>query len=316
MSNKFLSIVIPARNAANTIAETLNSVFKYLPENSFDVIVVVNDSTDDTAEIIKKYNGVKLIESPKSYVSKIRNIGAKEAKGPLLAFIDSDMLITEEWYPSIQKLFEDETIGISGSYYHAAPDAKWIEKTWDRSHNKANLFKEEMNETIYIPGGNLISTTKVFKEVGGFDPTLETGEEPDICIRVKQLGYKIIDYKKIKSFHLGNPKTFLQILKREKWHGKGVRLKYANGKLAPIAVSTLLFSFSIVFSIMAIISSVYSNEFQYLFLLLSILFIPLLYSVYYGLKFGILQIIKLTPIYFFYFLGRSISFPETFLKKS
>jgi len=88
--NGSVTVVIPAFNAASYIAETINSVLQQ--SLSAEKIIVVDDgSTDDTAEIVKKFQGtVELIQLKNSGVSHARNMGFGLATSDWVAFLDSD----------------------------------------------------------------------------------------------------------------------------------------------------------------------------------------------------------------------------------
>ena len=87
-----LSIIIPVRNRAHIISETLNSL-KVESFKDIEIIVVDNNSSDHLIEIIKKYKKVKYIKNKldkeRSYS---RNLGIKNSTGKYLTFLDSDDL--------------------------------------------------------------------------------------------------------------------------------------------------------------------------------------------------------------------------------
>lgn len=82
------SIIIPVYNVEEYIERTLKSVFNQ-SEKDFEVILVNDGSTDKSIEIAKNFD-VKVINIKHSSVSEARNVGAKEAKGEYLVFLDSD----------------------------------------------------------------------------------------------------------------------------------------------------------------------------------------------------------------------------------
>ena len=82
------SIVIPVYNVEDYIKRTLDSVFNQT-EKDFEVIVVDDDCTDNSMEIVKDYD-VKIVKTKHVSVSEARNIGVKHTKGDYLIFLDSD----------------------------------------------------------------------------------------------------------------------------------------------------------------------------------------------------------------------------------
>ncbi len=90
-----ISVVIPAYNSAATISETLDSV-KWQTVPADEVLVMDDGSKDATAEIVKRHPvGATLLKQKNSGVAAARNALCKEAKGDLIAFLDSDDL----WHP-------------------------------------------------------------------------------------------------------------------------------------------------------------------------------------------------------------------------
>ena len=92
-----VTAVIPVYNSAAYIAETLESVLdQSIP--FIEVLVVNGNSKDNTAQIVQRFKHVKLIQldnEPERIVK--RNIATKTAKGNIIAFIDSDLVLSKHW---------------------------------------------------------------------------------------------------------------------------------------------------------------------------------------------------------------------------
>lgn len=95
MSNKTVSIIIPAYNCKSFIQRTVNSVLaQTYPKEYLEVIIVNDGSTDNTAEIINTYkNTFKIIHTKNRGVSYARNEGLKHATGNFIQYLDSDDLL-------------------------------------------------------------------------------------------------------------------------------------------------------------------------------------------------------------------------------
>ena len=87
-----VSIIIPVYNAQNTIRESIDSALNQdFPKKDFEVIVVNDDSTDKTLEILKTYKGqIKVINQKNQGAVKAANKGFKRAKGKYLIKLDAD----------------------------------------------------------------------------------------------------------------------------------------------------------------------------------------------------------------------------------
>ncbi len=99
-----ISIVIPTYNSDKLIANLLDSVFKSNVKN-FEVIIVDDCSTDDTVEIVKNYP-LKLVElRENSGPAKARNIGVKKARGDIIFFLDSDIVLQKGTIEEVEEYF-------------------------------------------------------------------------------------------------------------------------------------------------------------------------------------------------------------------
>lgn len=91
--NPRFSVIIPAFNAAATLARAIESV-RTQTWPAHEIIVIDDGSTDATADIARQFgDAVRLIQQPNSGVSMARNAGAVAASGDWLAFLDAD-----DWY--------------------------------------------------------------------------------------------------------------------------------------------------------------------------------------------------------------------------
>ena len=86
-SNQAVSVVIPTKNSALTIARCIKCI---LLEKPGEIIAVDSFSTDNTVGILKKY-GVKVLEDRSGSLAYQRQVGAENASGPLVMFVDSDV---------------------------------------------------------------------------------------------------------------------------------------------------------------------------------------------------------------------------------
>ncbi len=211
-----ISIIIPVLNSEKFLAGCLESIFsmKY-PRGSYEVIVVDNGSKDRSVEIAKKY-GVKVLVKPKVNVSAVRNFGARESTGDVLAFVDSDCLVSENWLASAVPYFKDPAIGMVGSLCAVhEKDMTWVGKAWNSCMKKRQLN----GETDRLGCGNIIIRKRCFEEINGFNDDLVTGEDDELCHKLREAGYRIYSDPAIKVYHLGEYRTLTQFFRKETWRG-------------------------------------------------------------------------------------------------
>ncbi|MBP9738808.1 glycosyltransferase family 2 protein [Candidatus Saccharibacteria bacterium] len=117
-----IGLVIPAYNEAESIESCLTAVFAQT--HPFDeVIVVDNNSTDNTVEIASQFKGVTVITEPKQGVTHTRDTGFDAATTDIIGRIDADSLLEPDWATQVISVFADDSIAASTGpvYYHDMP---------------------------------------------------------------------------------------------------------------------------------------------------------------------------------------------------
>jgi len=109
-----ISVIVPVYNDSRGLKDTLESlVNQNFPPENFEIIVADNGSIDNTLDVAKEFiqNYTKLIrfvvedKTQSSYAA--RNKGMKDAKGSIVAFIDADMSVDEDWLTRISDSLEE-----------------------------------------------------------------------------------------------------------------------------------------------------------------------------------------------------------------
>jgi len=192
--NPLCSIIIPAYNEAGWLPETLNCLDKAIEGlgQSVEVIVVDNNSTDETAEIARSH-GAQVVFEPVNQISRARNAGARMASGSYLVFLDADTLLTENLLrTAVNRLNGGGCCGGGAKVilYEAVPS--FIRKglrIWNYWSATAGI----------AAGCFLFCLKKGFESVGGFSEQVYAGEEYWLSRRLKFWGnrngltFEIID---------------------------------------------------------------------------------------------------------------------------
>ena len=180
----FLSIIIPTFNRCELLHRALNSVYKQT-FSDYEVIVIDDGSTDDTAEMLQKnFTRLRYVFQPNNGVSTARNKGLELAKGCWIAFLDSD----DEWLP--QKLEKQISL------LKAKPDYKvcHTEEIWIRNGIRVNQMKKhkKMGGWIFpqclplcaMSPSSILIHHSVFDRIGNFDISLPACEDYDLWLRL------------------------------------------------------------------------------------------------------------------------------------
>lgn len=207
MNSPLISFIIPAFNSAETIGLCLKSVFdQSLAKDQFEVIVVNNNSSDETVRVAEAFRSVKLIDEGKQGRSYARNTGAQHAGGKYLAFIDSDVVLDPQWAVQILKGFETSSVG--GAAGPVIP-AEFVGKASLNSYRKRagtestsgqfNLLHLTVKESPMINTAACLYLKEAFQKTGGFDPSLVRHEDIDFSKRVLLTGYDLASVPEAKA---------------------------------------------------------------------------------------------------------------------
>ena len=274
----------------------------------YELIMVDNGSQDRSIDIAKKFP-VQAIEKRGGTIGSVRNFGVGFSTGEILAFVDADCVVAQDWVMSFLKYFENKNteVGIVGAPPCVPLNANLIQRAWF-SHRKDNF----VDQVEYVGSANLIISRALFNVVGGFDENIPSGEDFDLCSRVKTRGYKVISDYRIVSYHYGYPSNTVEFIKREIWHGKGMIVDFKK----PLKSRPLMLSFLYLFLNIIIIYSIAMlvREKNNLFLNLVItlfgieLFPVVLLSLHKAIqRKSVTYLPMLTYLYYIYGMARSYS---------
>ena len=93
-----VSVIVPVRNGEKVIHGCLDALSAQdLPASDYEVIIVDDGSTDDTAEVVRRYPGVRLIQQPPAGPATARNRGIAATQGDIILFTDADCRPKPDW---------------------------------------------------------------------------------------------------------------------------------------------------------------------------------------------------------------------------
>jgi GT2 family glycosyltransferase len=199
----FVSIVVPAFNAESHIKDCLISLLNmdYPPERR-EVLVVDNDSTDRTADIIKNLPVCYLLEARRG-VSSVRNKGIKASRGEILAFTDADCVASRGWLRELVRAFDEPGVGgVAGeivAHLPQTPAERYAARIRHLSPQKY-LSRPHLPFAVFA---NLGFRREIFDKIGLLDETfLSAGESTDFCTRfLRETGLKLHYAPRALIFH-------------------------------------------------------------------------------------------------------------------
>jgi len=188
-----VSIIIPVRNRPDEIRECLASLEAVAyPRDKMEVIVIDDASTDHTRDVIREFPVSLITQKQNRQAPYCRNMAAQQAKGDILAFIDSDCLATPEWLNELVPAFLDERIGAVGGKVDGFSMENLIDRyeSTNSSLNMGNriIRSQPQDRFFYVPSCNLLVRKALFNELNGFNEALIVGEDVDFCWRMQDGG--------------------------------------------------------------------------------------------------------------------------------
>jgi GT2 family glycosyltransferase len=186
-----VSIVVASYEGGRTLPACLDSL-RHLNYPDYEVILVDDGSTDDTARIASHYPEVRTIHQTNMGLSAARNTGINAATGEIVAFTDSDCRADEDWlHYLVGDLLKTDAAAIGGHNF-PPPEDNWIAGCVAASPGgPAHVLLDDRNAE-HIPGCNMAFWKWALDEINGFDVRFRAaGDDVDVCWRLLQHGYKI-----------------------------------------------------------------------------------------------------------------------------
>lgn len=236
-----ISIIIVNYNVRYFIEQCIHSVYRASDGLNIEVIVVDNNSVDNSVPVIKeKFPDVKLIENKKNVgFAKANNQAIKIAKGKYILLLNPDTLVEEDTlrvsYKYMEKHADTGTLGVklidgngeflpeskrslptlASSFYRFVGLSKLFPKSKVfNSYNLGNLDENETNEVDVLCGAFMFIRASIIKEVGYLDEAFFMyGEDIDYSYRIQKAGYKVIYLPETKIIHFKGESTKKSSLK-------------------------------------------------------------------------------------------------------
>jgi glycosyltransferase involved in cell wall biosynthesis len=185
-----ISVVICTRNGQRYLPETL-SALEGIDYPNYEVIVVDDGSTDQTAVVASNYN-VRLIRTENRGLSSARNTGARAATGEIVAYIDDDAYPDREWLKRLAHVFlTTNYVGVGGPNIPPPGDSLVAQCVAHAPGGPIHVLISD-HEAEHIPGCNMAFRRGPLLSIGGFDPQFRVaGDDVDVCWRVQEQGWKL-----------------------------------------------------------------------------------------------------------------------------
>tara|TARA_B100000427_G_C15508510_1_gene595080 strand:+ start:1277 stop:2290 length:1014 start_codon:yes stop_codon:yes gene_type:complete len=220
-----LSIIIPHHNGKELLFNCLESLFYNISINNFEIIIVDNHSTDGSADEIKEiFPSINLLKSESNLgYSGGCNLGAKNAKGEYIIFLNNDTLHTKNWVeelisfldsnpqagaaqPKILNAINKDTFdyaGAAGGYIDKYCFPFTRGRIFNSLEKDINQY-DDVKKIFWASGAAFIIRKELLKKLGFFDDIyFAYMEEIDLCWRLQALGWGVWNVPSSIIYHYG-----------------------------------------------------------------------------------------------------------------
>lgn len=188
-----ISIVIPAYNEEGYLPECIKSLELQDYKGKYEIIVVDNNSTDNTYSLAANFR-VCVLQEDQHSPACARQKGTEKAEGEIIAFIDADSRAPSNWlsYIASRFMWDDKLIALSGPY--AFDDMGWFIKYTSLIGNYIGISLDHLFRKVIHKGGAIWGTNFAVRkialmQIGGFSKEIEFyGEDYELSLRLKSQG--------------------------------------------------------------------------------------------------------------------------------
>lgn len=215
MVNK-TSIVILSYNTYELTKTCIESIRRFTPPGSYEVIVVDNGSEDSSSAWLKEQKDIKLLinEENKGFPAGC-NQGIKiAAEGNDILLLNSDVIVTPRWLANLQQaLYSSDNVGAVGCVTNKCSNRQQVEVAY-KDFNELIWLADKINHSnpqlwekrVFLVGFCLLIKYAAFRQVGFLDEAFTPGncEDDDYCLRLVKAGYKLLLCRDTFIHHYGS----------------------------------------------------------------------------------------------------------------
>lgn len=214
----FVSVIIPVHNDPGGVEANLFALQKQTyPGDQFEVIVVDNDSSDHTPEVVRQFDARLCFETEHQSSYAARNAGIQVANGEFLAFTDADCVPAPDWLEnSVATLVKTEADILAGRVEFQFTSSPTASERYDALVNMRNdrSVKDGIGKTA-----NLVVRKSVLDSIGPFPEQLRSGGDVHWTSNATQSGFELVYESRAVVLHPSRQLTSL--LRKQYRVGRG-----------------------------------------------------------------------------------------------
>src|SRR5262245_50300824 len=197
-----VSFVVPVRNGARFLHQTISSILAQRDGRPFEIVVVDDGSTDESVRITEDFGateGIRVIRRSGRGAAAAINAGIAAASYPVICQVDQDVQLQSGWMQVLTHALEDPQVGAAQGYFATDSNVPICARVMslDLEQRYASLDAE----TDHACTGNSAYRKEALQQVGLFDETLGYGYDNDMSYRLRAAGYRLAFCSHARSMH-------------------------------------------------------------------------------------------------------------------
>lgn len=222
-----ISVIIPTHNRPDKLIRTLSGLMdQEIVGADYEIIVVDDGSTPPVSlsETSNKYS-CKLVRSEKLGRSAARNSGATAAKGQMIIFIDDDMQVEQDFLAEHLAAHLESPDALRVGAIHLPEESRktpFGKFRHDLEQHCVPQSGEESCAPNFCAAGNMSMARERFLALGGFDKSIDSGEDQDFALRHTESKGEIVFVPKAEAIHCDDALDIRSYCQRAEWGMKNI----------------------------------------------------------------------------------------------
>jgi len=198
-----VSFVLPVLDGERWLAPVLDAVLAQDDGRPFEVLIIDDGSHDDSRAIAERFletGRARLVEGPGRGAAAALNLGISQARHPLVAQVDQDVILDPGWLALLAAELDEPSVAAAQGYYRTDPTAPLWERIAGREL-ETRYARIRAREVDHVCTGNSLYRAEALRQVGLFDESMGYGYDNDMSYRLAAAGHRLVFCRQARSVH-------------------------------------------------------------------------------------------------------------------
>ena len=223
-----VTAVVPARDAARTIDECLDSLItiRDRPHSSLARILLVDDGSRDDSARRAAARGIEVLESGGRGAGAARNAGIAASSTDLIWFVDVDCVARPDALERLRPHLDVADVAGVGGTYGIADDATLLERL---IHEEIKVRHDRMPQDVdFLATFDVLYRRSVLDDLGGFDERYLKGQDADLAFRIVEAGHRLRFERdsEVRHHHANRLSRYLKVQRQQGYWRVALHLEH------------------------------------------------------------------------------------------